>query len=324
VLVSERPLLMELARLDFAPEVTAMLLARGTALPALVWHGRPNHAAKTTLDAIDDAKLFGRDAVSDPHMAAAVRSLLYLWNGWPDDCHMHSQGAGTQERAFLEGIRQRHAGNTEQAKAAFRELNGYSPYQKLARRALELIGPHGDPLLQRLKQIVELDGQWEPFMFVDVFEQARTGKLDSAGEELVRRIQAEEFALLFIHFYQQAVGKTVGSRGRDETATDGESNLKRMRELIQKRKSASVRRSGSAQRRRQSSPTLTGTSQGPSDGSEKDIKAVKPAGGFIRVACPKCHHVLRLPESVRGGHHLCSQCGIIFAIPAKTEPPTTA
>lgn len=314
---SEKPLVTELARLNFAPEVTALLLARGTALPALVWHARPNQGAKTTLDAIDGAKLFGRDAITDEPMAAAVRALLYLWNGWPDDCQMHSQAAGTDERTYLEGIRQRQAGNAEQAKAAFRQLNGHPAHQKLAACALDLIGPHGGPLLQRLKQIVELDGQWEPFMFVDVFEQACTSKLDLVGEELVRRIQAEEFALLFVYCYQQGTGRTLGPRGRDEATTDGESNLKRMRELIQKRKSVSARRSGVTQRGRQPSLAPTGGSQGSSVESKKDQPVAKPASGFIRVVCPNCRHVLRLPESARGGHHMCSQCGIIFAIPAK-------
>jgi len=320
----EKPLVPELARLDFAPEVTALLLARGTALPTLVWHARPNQAAKTTLDAIDDAKLFGRDAINDEPMAAAVRALLYLWNGWPEDCRMHSQAAGTDERTYLEGIRQRQAGNAEQAKAAFRQLNGHPTYQELAACALDLIGPHGGPLLQRLKQIVELDEQWEPFMFVDVFEQACTGKLDLVGEELVRRIQAEEFALLFVHCYQQATGRTVGPRGRDEATTDGESNIKRMRELIQKRKNAGARRPGITQRGRPPSPAAAGGSQGSSDEPQKDQPAAKPPSNFIRVVCPNCRHVLRLPESAHGGHHMCSQCGIVFAVPAKKAARTTS
>jgi hypothetical protein len=312
----------ELARLNFDPEVTSLLLARGTALPALVWHARPNQAAKTTLDAIDGAKLFGRDAISDEQMAAAVRALLYLWHGWPDDCQMHSQAAATDERTYLGGIGHRQAGNAERAKAAFRQLNGHPTYQKLASHTLEMIGPHGGPLLQRLKQIVELDEQWEPFMFVDVFEQACTGKLDLTGEEIVRRIQAEEFALLFVHCYQQAIGRTVGPRGRDEMTTDDESNLERMRELIQKRKKAGARRPAITQRGRPPSPTPAGGSQESSDEPRKAQPSVKPASGFIRVACPKCRHVLRLPESAHGGHHLCSQCGIVFAIPAK-KPAST-
>lgn len=313
----------ELARLNFDPEVTALLLARGTALPALVWQARPNQTARTTLDATDDAELFGRGGISDEKMAAAVRALLYLWNGWPDDCRMHSQAAATDERTYLEGIRQRQAGNAEQAKAAFRQLNGHPTYEKLASHTLEVIGSHSGPLLQRLKQIVELDGQWEPFMFVDVFEQACTGKLDLAGEEVVRRIQAEEFALLFVHCYAQATGRTVGPRGRDETTTDDESNLKRMRELIQKRKKAGARRPGLTQLRRQPGPTPAGGSQESSDEPGKAQPAVKPPSGSIRVVCPKCRHVLRLPESAHGGHHLCSQCGIVFAIPAKKPARTT-
>jgi hypothetical protein len=312
----------ELARLDFAPEVTALLLARGTALPALVWHARPNQTAKTTIDAMDDAELFGRDAIRDEKMAAAVRALLYLWHGWPDDCQMHSQTAATGERTYLEGLRQRQAGNAEQAKAAFRQLNGHPTYQKLASHALELIGSHDGPLFQRFKQIVELDEQWEPFMFVDVFEQACTGKFDLTGEELVRRIQTEEFALLFVHCYEQATGRTVCPRGRDET-TDDDSNLKRMRELIQKRKNASARRPGLTQPRRPPIPTPASGAQESSDEPGKDQSAVKPPDGFIRVACPRCQHVLRLPESARGGHHLCGQCGIVFAIPAKEPARTT-
>jgi len=314
---------IELTRLDFPPEVTALLLARGTALPALVWQARPNQAAKTTLDAMDDAKLFGRDGISDEQMAAAVRALLYLWHGWPDDCQMYSQTATAAERTYLEAIRQRQAGDAEQAKTAFRQLNEYPTCQKLASHALELIGSHGGPLLQRLKQIVELDEQWEPFMFVDVFEQACTGKLDLTDEELVRRIQAEEFALLFVHCYEQATGSAVGPRGRDETTTDDESNLKRMRELIQKRKKAGARRPGITQHGRPPGPTPAAGSQESSDEPRKDQPAVKPPSGFIRVVCPKCRHVLRLPESAHGGHHLCSQCGIVFAIPAKKPARAT-
>lgn len=89
-------------KLDTSPSPThivTILMLRGAQLPPLQWHVNPNRNAKSELDGIaDDKKLLDCDPLADEGMAAAVRALLYLWDGWPAECDMYSQAAPEKER----------------------------------------------------------------------------------------------------------------------------------------------------------------------------------------------------------------------------------
>ena len=182
-----------------APEIAALIMGRGSGMPPLCWHHRPIPLAKQTLDAIEDVKLFGGSAPADEAMAAGVRALLYLWNGFSADAGMHAQGAAEAEGHFIAGICERQNGQADQAKASFQQLDGHPVFEPLAAFVPEVITVGADAQLRRFGDIVKLGQTWEPFAYVDLHGLAEAGKLSRAAEEAVCTLQRREFELLFIH-----------------------------------------------------------------------------------------------------------------------------
>lgn len=204
--------MIELEISETAPEISKLLLVRGTALPAVQWQHNHSSTAKKTLDAMDDAQLFAPTSLKNQSMGAAVRALLYLWNGWIDESAMYAQGARPKESLFILGISERHRGRAHEAKAFFRQLDDHSIYPSLAQIATELIGSSPDDALRRFREILNHNGTWEPYVFIDLYEQARVDETKLTVGEFVREMQRQEFALLFGHCFQAATGDEVTKR----------------------------------------------------------------------------------------------------------------
>ncbi|MEE8384934.1 MAG: hypothetical protein V3S01_03345, partial [Dehalococcoidia bacterium] len=113
-------------------EMTALFMQRGSGLPPLHWPSYANRIAKATLDEIDDAKLFRRSNLADESMGAAVRALLYLWSGWPDDCKMQAQAAPEKERIYLDSLIAQQGDEAEQAKTLLQQLDSHPIHKPLA------------------------------------------------------------------------------------------------------------------------------------------------------------------------------------------------
>lgn len=204
--------MIELEISDTAPEISKLLLARGTALPTVQWQHNRSSTAKKTLDAMDDAQLFAPTSLKNESMSAAVRALLYLWNGWIDESAMYAQGARPKESLFILAMSERHRGRAHEAKAFFRQLDDHSIYPSLAKIATELIGASPDGALNRFREILNHNGTWEPYVFIDTYEQARLDETKLTVGEFVREMQRQEFALLFGHCFQAATGNEVTKR----------------------------------------------------------------------------------------------------------------
>ena len=115
--------MIELDPSQFAPEITYLLMQQHAALPPLQWHLKPCRAAKQSLDAIaDDTDLCARSSLADEESGAAVRALLYLWNGWPAECAMYAQGAANDDRLYISALNERMAGRAAEAKTVLSEL----------------------------------------------------------------------------------------------------------------------------------------------------------------------------------------------------------
>jgi hypothetical protein len=201
--------MIELEISESAPEISKLLLARGTALPAVQWQHKPSSTAKKTLDAMDDAQLFAPASLKNESMGAAVRALLYLWNGWIDESTMYAQGARPKESLFILALSERHRGRADGAKAFFRQLNDHPIYPSLVQTATELIGSSPDDDLNRFREILKLNGAWEPYAFIDIYEQARANETKITVGEFVRKMQRQEFTLLLGHCFQAATGGEV-------------------------------------------------------------------------------------------------------------------
>ncbi len=192
-----------------APTIASLLQAKGTALPSVQWLDTRVASAKITLDARDDSQLFAPSSLKDESMAAAVRALLYLWNGWIDESSMYAQGARPKESLFVLALCERQHGRADQAKAFFQQLNDHPIYPELVKTANELIGTSPDESLKRMSEILKFNGAWEPFAFSDLYEQARVDDTKITVGEFVREMQRQEFALLFGHCYKAVTDEDI-------------------------------------------------------------------------------------------------------------------
>lgn len=199
---------LDLSRLP--PSIVSILMRRGTELPPLQWHVNSNRLAKQTLDETHDYReLLHAEDLEDEGMAAAVRGLLYIWAGWLTDAQQAAKTAPEKERLYISALATRHAGKSETSKALFQKAGGHPIYKPLGHFAAQEIGLSVAPDLKRLRRVIDFGGSWEPYAFSDVYEETRVGKLDPAGERIVRSLQCCEFELLLTHCYEAATARRL-------------------------------------------------------------------------------------------------------------------
>lgn len=282
------------------------LMLRGSALPPLRWFDAPNRAAKEILDqAADDTGLFQLAQPVDESMCAAVRGMLYLFNGWPAECAMYAAAAPEKERVYLTALAHRQTGAPAEAKAAFQQIGDHPIYKRLAQSALQIVGVATDRALDRFKQIVELGEAWEPFAFTDLYEQARAEILCSATENTVRKLLYSEFELLFVHCYEAGTGKAVLMEPAGQTDTNKRKRPPARRAPETRNRPGTVKPPAAPQTRKTPKPQFPHKPQG------------------IGILCPGCSHLCKLAEDRRGTKHQCPGCKRNFLVPTKKPMPAS-
>ena len=281
-------------------QLGAILGARGTELPPLLWHEHPNRGAKKILDAIaGDAELLGCERLCDEGMASAVRAMLYLWSGWPADSEMYAQLAPDAERAYVLALARRQAGERAATRKLLQEVAQHPIHDSLPGHTHAAIGSSPSRSLKRLREVIAFGGQWEPFAFADVFEQARNGQFDPAAEYIVRSIQCCEFELLLAYCIEAATGRKIEKR---QPATPAVRRPHR-------------RASGRPQSR--AAPSSTKAEMAAAADSP-------PTGLTVSVLCPKCGRKNIVPEALRGMPTECEKCSTPFKVPLRRSAPTPA
>lgn len=292
---------MDLDIQKLAPEVATILLACGTERSELRWHTHPWPYAGKKLDELDDAKLFAPEQCLDDKMVVAVRSLLFLWNGFPAEAAMLAECANDSERLYLTGLCYRQLGQYDHAKASFRALSSHAIFAELGTKAVSMIHQAKEPLVMRLKEYMRQCKAWEPNLYIDLFEHAASDKA-GLSSVLVGRLQDLEFEMLFVHCYEKVVGHPVPrSVDRDESSR----RLNAMR--------SARRRAGSG--RRQQAPPSKPKAEAKATAVKEPPK--KAAQATVNVACPKCGQIGAFVEALRGKSHRCTKCSVLFAIPKK-------
>jgi hypothetical protein len=297
------------------PETLATtLMLRGAQVPPLDWSVNPSRLAKETLDQQpDDATLLGDGGIADESAAAAVRALLYLWNGWLSDANMYAQAAAEPDQLYIAALVARHESNPAEAKQIYQQLETHPTFAQLYEYVAKEVDAGTDSALLRWHQIVQLGEAWEAFAFADLIEQARAEKLRAAAVLVVRQVQCIEFELLFSHTYEAATGRKAPLLS---TPVDPQQAPRK-----RPRPKPTPRRAPSP-----APPTRSeGAAKSPPPAQPK--KPPAPPAPLLKpntfgVACPKCKHVVPVRESARGQAANCPKCGVAFRIPGKAPAKT--
>lgn len=232
-------------------------------------------------------------------MGGAVRAALYLWNGWFAECAMYAQAAPEKEQLYLSALCERQLGHTNECKAILQQLEDHPVFGLLSEYSLEIIGLGSDPPLKRFKGVLELGGTWEPFAFVDLYEQARMDKLCHPTKRIVCSMQCREFELLFAHCYEAATGRPLPRKAAVTTV---------------------ARRKPKPRPKERATCTPTPETNAANSKPEGTLKrTLKKKEPVVGVACPKCDQKMVFPESHRGQKVKCRKCDAVLLIPRKTD-----
>ena len=283
---------------QLAPKIGEIMTALGWGMPLLDWTKRSNQHAKSILENDNDV-LFAPQNVIDDDMATAIRSLLYLWSGWPDFCNMWLPAAPDTVRPRIAGLAHRQQGHMEESKNEFQQITDQDNDQPLMDLAMSLISDNAESSLRKFRDIIELDHAWEPFTFTDVFEQARQGQLSHASEEVIRTLQWEEFNHLFQRCYLGATGVDI---------TKSEQSVKpKIEPAWKKNQPARVRSARTPSHDLADSPHLSENRKKTNTPGE--TKPVASESSEVRLKCPKCKKTTTTDVSSRGSTIKCSGCG---------------
>lgn len=289
-------------QLEFPRDVATLVQVRGNMLLPLQLQEGANRAAKVTLDALaNDDALFPKHTVASAPMAAAVRGLLYLWNGWLDECVTCGERAGEAEQLYLAALVARQQGNPAEAKQFFQQINGHDIFAQLSLDTEGLLADCTESAMRRFQQLLKMDQNWEAFAFIDLYEQCRQRKLSAAAERIVRGIQARELELLLVHTVEGALGERlkVQARPLDDLAE------RRARERERRRARAEEERRAKRKQPQSESPA----SERP---AAPTAVAAPPE---LKIKCPKCKHAVAVPVTQRGQKANCPKCQAAFLVP---------
>jgi hypothetical protein len=162
--------------------------------------GEPNRAAFDRLRALDEARLLDGHAVRDRDMARSCLAGLWLFHDFLDESHRISQGLHSREGSYWHGIMHRREGDFSNAKYWLRRVGAHPIHEALKGRARALLRGATDDV-----RALRSQAPWDPYAFVDLCQAAGASQSDAA--EPCRKIQRQEWQLLFDYCYRRALGR---------------------------------------------------------------------------------------------------------------------
>jgi hypothetical protein len=186
---------------QFDPAAYAASVAALVGAPRLMAldEGEPNQSVFEQLSALEKAGLLGGRAVRDREMARACLAGLWLLHDFLDESHRISQGLHGREGSYWHGMMHRREGDYANAKYWFRRVGAHPIHEALKLRARGLLRDAAADAAQLRSQ-----NGWDPSAFVDLCE---TACADGNSAEPCRKIQQQEWQLLFDFCYRRALGQ---------------------------------------------------------------------------------------------------------------------
>jgi hypothetical protein len=162
---------------------------------------RPDATIRPVLRALLPDSAFLPHRVVDGDMAQACLAGLWLYYDDLDESHRISQSLPGTTGSYWHSLMHRREPDAWNSKYWLDRTGRHPIFTALQPAAKALaqaagIPPEGRFLLEQT--------EWDPYRFVDLCGAAHTGKIDA--ELLCRRIQLEEWRLLFDFCYRKATG----------------------------------------------------------------------------------------------------------------------
>jgi hypothetical protein len=164
--------------------------------------GRPNQAARSTLEALTPEALLAPHGVGDSNQAQACLAGLWLHHDFLDESHRISQEIDTIDGSYWHGIMHRREPDYANAKYWFRRVGNHPIAPVLASTARELTERERD---KSEFDFLASQPNWDHSRFVDLCEAAAG---NDGLERFCRTIQLCEWQLLFDHCFRRACAES--------------------------------------------------------------------------------------------------------------------
>src|SRR3954451_20612071 len=152
----------------------------------LVLDHPPSPAIVSRLEAVSPANLFAGSPAPEAALAG-----LWLYFGAFDQAHRIAQDIPGQDGSYWHGILHRHEPDAANAGYWFRKVGTHPLFPELRSAAAGILGS------QTGSGRFVLGSRWDPFAFIDFYENARLQSPDSAAHQTVAAIALAEWQLLF-------------------------------------------------------------------------------------------------------------------------------
>jgi hypothetical protein len=167
-----------------------------SSLPDIGPTARPD---RLSIERIDERlKTFFANAKIPSSLQRHLRATALLWHDYLDESHSISQELRSSEGSLLHGIMHRREPDYPNAKYWFHRVGKHSCYAEITCRVAVLLERRGD---QALESRLAPRGQWDPFAFVDVCEEASSQPGAATRLETLKLIQEFEFDALLAHLF---------------------------------------------------------------------------------------------------------------------------
>ena len=169
--------------------------------PVAIGEGDSDPEQRSSLLGLTIEKAFAGQNLRDASSAACCISAVWLWHDFLDQSHEISQHIKSTSGSFWHAIMHRREGDFSNAKYWFRKVPDHPVYEAMTAAT--------ETLLTQVPQIsisqLTNEGVWDPFLFVDLCQQAVTS--DATLLPVCQELTRTEWQLLFDYCYQQACGE---------------------------------------------------------------------------------------------------------------------
>ena len=169
--------------------------------PVAIDAGNPDPQQRSSLLGLTIEKAFAGQDLRDANGAACCISAVWLWHDFLDQSHEISQHIKSTSGSFWHAIMHRREGDFSNAKYWFRKVPEHAVYEEMTAAAESLLAQESQISISQLTS----EGTWDPFLFVDLCQQAVT--VEPSLLPFCQKLTRAEWQLLFDYCYRQACGE---------------------------------------------------------------------------------------------------------------------